>query len=175
MEINIDSLLEKMCNPQEEEAYKYADELAEVGGEETIIKLVELIQGADKECAFLAARALSKMENNQSALEPLLEAIHDKENKNQNGAFVQALEGFDISEKFVDVLRIYLFGNFKASAIAKYYLDYTEFDITPRVIKKAEKHWNHFTNNSKLDEAFELKKAEVEEMLSEMKGMFEEE
>ncbi|MBS9524607.1 HEAT repeat domain-containing protein [Litoribacter ruber] len=175
MEKNIEYLLEKMCNPQEEEAYKYADELAEIGGEEVLQRLITLIKSEDKECAFLAARSLSKIENNQEALDPLLEAIHEKDNKNQNGAFVQALEGFDISSKFVDILRIYLFGNFKASTIAKSYLDYTEFDITPRVIKKAEKHWNHFTNNSKQDEAFELKKAEVEEMLSEMKSMFEEE
>ncbi|WP_215226117.1 HEAT repeat domain-containing protein [Echinicola shivajiensis] len=174
MAANIDLLIQKMCDKQEEEAYVYADQLAEIGGEEVLQKLVLVLKGEDIESGYLAARALSAMEDNQAALEPLLEVIHDKNNKMKNGTFVQALEGFDLSSKFVDVLRLYLFGNFKASFIAKDYLDYTEFDITPRTIKKAEKHWNHFQNNSKHDESFDIKKEEVESILSDLKSMFEE-
>ena len=59
------------------------------------------------------------------------------------------------------------------SAMAKEILDFEEFDITPRVIKKADKAWNHFQNNVKQDEAFELQKAEVEEFLGELKALFE--
>ena len=175
MAANIDLLIQKMCDKQEEEAYNYADQLAEIGGEEVLNKLVEILKGEDIESAYLAARALSAMEDNQEALEPLLEVIHDHKNKMKNGTFVQALEGFDLSSKFVDVLRIYLFGNFKASFLAKEYLDYTEFDITPRVIRKAEKHWNHYQNNSKQDESFEIKKQEVEEILADLQAMFGEE
>jgi hypothetical protein len=174
MENNIEDLIHRMCDPQEEEAFKFADQLAKIGGQEVLQALVPLLDSDDIQCSSLAARALSKMNDNDEALDPLLDAIHDKKNKNQNGALVESLEGFDLSSKFVDILRIYLFGNFKASTFAKEYLDYVEFDITPRVIKKAEKHWNHYTNNSKQDEEFELKKEEVETMLSEMKAMFEE-
>ncbi|MBD8489249.1 HEAT repeat domain-containing protein [Echinicola sp. CAU 1574] len=174
MAANIDLLINKMCDKKEEEAYIYADELAEIGGEEVLNKLLIVLKGEDVESAYLAARALSAMENNQEALAPLLEVIHDKNNKMKNGTFVQSLEGFDLSEKFVDILRIYLFGNFKASFLAKDYLDYTEFDITPRTIKKAEKHWKHFQNNSKQDEAFEIKKEETESILNDLKAMFDE-
>jgi len=175
MDDKIENLLSKMCDKQEEEAYKYADKLAEIGGKEVLDKLIELVKGDDIECVYLAARALAKIEDNQDALEPLLESIHDSKNRHQNGAMVQALEGFDLSQNFVDIFRIYLFGNFKASLLAKGYLDFVEFEVTPRVIKKAEKHWNHYLNNSKHDEGFEVKKADVEEILSELKAMFEEE
>jgi len=174
MDDKIENLLARMCDKQEEEAFKYADKLAAIGGEEVLHKLIELVKSDDIECVHLAARALAKVEDNQAALETIMDAIHDKDNRHQNGALVQALEGFDLSSSFVDLFRIYLFGNFKSSLLAKEYLDYVEFDITPRVIKKAEKHWNHFVNNSKHDEEFDIKKTEVEEMLSEMKSMFEE-
>ncbi|AWW28746.1 HEAT repeat domain-containing protein [Echinicola strongylocentroti] len=172
---NIDLLIQKMCDKQEDEAFIYADKLAEIGGEEVLYKLIEVLKGEDYESAYLAARGLSAMEQNEAALDPLLEVIHDKSNKMRNGNFVQALEGFDLSGSFVDILRIYLFGNFKSSTLAKEYLDYTEFDITPRVIRKAEKHWHHFQNNSANDQAFEIKKQEVEDIMTDLKGMFEEE
>ena len=86
------------------------------------------------------------------------------------------LEGFDLTESFVDVLRIYLFGNFKASQLAKDYLDSLEFGITSRVLKKAEKHWNHFKNNvNPNSDDFEIKKAEVEEILQEIKELLNDE
>ncbi|QDH80503.1 HEAT repeat domain-containing protein [Echinicola soli] len=171
---DIDLLIQKMCDKQEEEAFNYADQLAEIGGKEVLERLVEVLKGEDMESAYLAARGLAAMENNDAALDPLLEVIHDKQNKMRNGTFVQSLEGFDLSDKFVDILRVYLFGNFKASLLAKEYLDYTEFEITPRVIRKAEKHWKHFQNNSANDQEYDIKKQEIEEILGEMRGMFDE-
>ena len=173
MDNKLQNLIVKMCDKSEEEAYAYADQLGEIGTEEVIDHLIEILNGEDIENAYLAARALSKIENNQKALEPLLDKIHDHSNKNKNGLFVQALEGFDLSDKFVDVFRIYLFGNFKASNLAKDYLDYVEFDLSPRTIKKAEKHWNHFQSNIDKDsEDFIIKKEEVETILKEIKQLF---
>lgn len=173
MEKEIDFLIRRMIDKQEKDAYKYADELGEIGTDEAMEKALFLLEKNDMESAYLAARALGKMKNNKKALAPLLELIHDQKNKHHNGALVEALEAFDLREHFVDILRIYLFGNYKASTLAKDYLDYTEFDITPRVIKKAEKHWNHYKNNIKQDEIFELKKREVEAILRDIKSLFE--
>jgi len=176
MDKKIANLFDKMCDKNEDEAFEYADKLANIGTEEVLDELVKILKGSDMDSAYLASRALSKIEDNEKALEPLLELIHDKANKNKNGAFVQALEGFDLSSKFVDILRIYLFGNFKASALAKEYLDYTEFDLSPRVIKKIEKHWNHFENNiSKEDDEFIVKKQEFERIMNDLKELFESE
>ncbi|MDO9553920.1 HEAT repeat domain-containing protein [Rhodonellum sp.] len=176
MENKIANLFGKMCDKNEDESFEYADKLAKIGTEEVVDELIRILKGEDMDSAILAARALSKTENNEKALEPLLELIHDTAYKNKNGAFVQALEGFDLGSKFVDILRIYLFGNFKASALAKEYLDYTEFDLTPRVIKKIEKHWSHFENNiSKEDDEYIIKKQEIEKIRMDMKELFESE
>lgn len=168
----IQDLIQKMCDKNEAEAYRHADKLAALGTEEVMQALLEVLTSEDLDDAYLAARALSKMDNNQMALVSLFEVIHDKKNQSRNGGFVQMLEGFDLAESFVDLLRIYLFGNFKASLLAKEYLDTIEFDITPRVLKKAEKHWNHFINNvNPNSDDFEIKKAEVEEILFEIKEL----
>ncbi|MDN3670855.1 HEAT repeat domain-containing protein [Echinicola jeungdonensis] len=171
---SIDQLIQNMCNKADEDAFLYADKLSQIGTKEVLEKLIEILKGEDIEDAYLAVRALSQMENNQEALEPLMEIIHSPANKDKNGIFVQYLEGFDLSQKFVDILRLYLFGNFKTSFLAKNYLDYTEFDITPRVIRKAEKHWKHFQHNCNHDHTYEIKKQEVESILGDLKAMFEE-
>ncbi|MEX2564644.1 MAG: HEAT repeat domain-containing protein, partial [Cyclobacteriaceae bacterium] len=128
----------------------------------------------DMEDAFLAAKVLATMDAKEESLDVLLEVIHLPANKNQNGGLVSLLEEFDLSEKFVDLFRIYLFGNFKASALAKNHLDYTEFDINSRTLKKAEKHWNHFLNNATNDDAFELRKEEAGTILQEIRELLQE-
>ncbi|MCH7400243.1 HEAT repeat domain-containing protein [Belliella kenyensis] len=174
MDNKIQSLFIKMCDKSEDEAYAYADQLAEIGTEEILDKLIEILNGEDIDNSYLAARALSKMEHNQKAIEPLLELIHHHKNKHRNGQYVQALEGFDLSERFVDLLRIYLFSNFKSSTLAKYYLDYVEFDLSPRTLKKAEKHWGHYENNvDKESDDYLIKKEEVLTMFEEIKALFE--
>jgi len=81
-----------------------------------------------------------------------------------------ALEGFDISGIYVELFRLYLFGSYKVSMTAKELLDYKEFDITARVLKKAIKHWDHYEHNVRRDEAYELRKTEVEEMLADIRA-----
>jgi hypothetical protein len=174
MDTHSEKLLDKMCNKEEPDAYLYADKLAKIGSPEIFDSLVKILQEGDMDNAYLATRAISQMENRQQALDTLLDVIHDRKNQGQNGGLVQFLESFDLSEKFVDLFRIYLFGNFKASWIAKHYLDSVEFDITPRVLKKAEKHLKHFiNNNSPSSEEYKLKLAEAEEIVGEIKEILE--
>ena len=169
---NIDLLISKMQSKTESEAFLFSDQLAAIGDENVIDKMIELLYHDDRDTQYLAARTLSLIKNNDSALEPLLAAIHDKRNLNNNGGMVEALLGFDCSQKFTDIFKIYLFGNIKSSAMAKMILDYQEFDITPRIIRKCIKHWNHLINNSKHDEAFQIRKQEIETIINELKELF---
>ncbi|HLT06549.1 MAG TPA: HEAT repeat domain-containing protein [Cyclobacteriaceae bacterium] len=169
---SIDLLIEKLMDKNEQEAFKYAEKLAAIGGEEVYHKTLELLRSEDWEVSSLAAKVLSRLEQREQALNILMEIIHDKSNALRSGELVEALEAFDLSNHFVDVLRIYLFGNYKASALAKEYLDHTEFDITPRVIKKALKHWKHYQNNVKKDEAYEIKEREVEAIFRDLDELF---
>ena len=161
-----------MCDPKEDEAYHFADKLGAMADEETKNQLITLVKGDNWEIAYLACRALSKTPWNEESLDAIFEAVFDKKNKSVQGAFTQILEEFDLAERFVDIFRVYLFGNFKASTLAKDYLDSVEFDITPRTIRKAEKHWNHYLHNPEDEGSLILKKSEVEPMLQELKELF---
>lgn len=172
MQEEIQKVLNRMCDPKEDEAYHFADKLGAMADEETKNHLITLVKGDNWEIAYLACRALSKTQWNEESLDAVFEAIFDKKNKSVQGAFSQILEEFDLSERFVDIFRVYLFGNFKASTLAKDYLDSVEFDITPRTIRKAEKHWNHYLHNPEDEGSLALKKSEVEPMLSELKELF---
>jgi len=173
MQEKIQSLFNKITDPNESDAYHFADKLGSIADEDAKNKLIELVSAEDWEVAYLACRALSKTEWNEEALDAIFEKIHDRKNRAFQGAFVQILEEFDLSNRFVDIFRVYLFGNFKASTLAKDYLDGIEFEISPRTIKKAEKHWNHYLHNPEDEGSLEIKKSEVEPMLKEMKELFE--
>lgn len=169
MQKEIDDLIIKLLNKDEGDPYHYGDKLVKIGTPEVKEKLIAIVKGDDMENAFLAAKVLGKMEDNEVGLNAIFEVIHLPANRGVNGGLVSLLENFDLRDKFVDIFRIYLFGNFKAHTLAKEYLDYTEFEITPRTLKKAEKHWNHFINNSSEDEWFELKKQESEVIFKEIR------
>ncbi|NVJ86215.1 MAG: HEAT repeat domain-containing protein [Algoriphagus sp.] len=172
MNEELEKLFQKMLDPEESEAYFFADKLGKKADEQAKDRLIQLVADDDWEKAYLACRALSKTPWNEEALDAIFKAIQDRKNKLHQGAFVQILEEFDLSQRFVDIFRIYLFGNFKASNLAKDYLDQIEFEISPRTIRKAEKHWNHYLHNPEDEGSLEIKKSEVEPMLLEMKELF---
>jgi hypothetical protein len=172
MQEEIQKLFDRMCDPKESDAYYFADKLGGVADEEAKSKLIDLVKGDNWELAYLACRSLSKTKFQEEALDVIFETIFDKKNKSVQGAFVQILDAFDLSDRFVDVFKVYLFGNYKASTLAKVYLDEVEFDVTPRTIRKAEKHWNHYLHNPEDEGSVDVKKSEVELMLQEMKELF---
>ncbi|EAZ82925.1 HEAT repeat domain-containing protein [Algoriphagus machipongonensis] len=175
MQEETQKLFDKISDPKEKEAFYFADKLGKINTEEVRDKLIELVKGDNWEVAYLACRALSRTNFNKESLDAIFSVIHDRKNKNHQGAFVQILEEFDLSDSFVDIFKIYLFGNFKAETLAKVYLDTEEFELTPRTLRKATKHWNHYLHNPEDEGSVAIKKAEVEPMLEEIKALFEEE
>lgn len=174
MQEEMERLLVKMSDPAEKEAYFFADKLGKIIDEGGKDRLIELVKGEKWEVGYLAARALSHSTYNEESLDAIFETINNKSHRVHQGAFVQVLELFDLSGRFVDIFKVFLFGNFKASTLAKAYLDEVEFDISPRTIRKAEKHWNHYLHNPEEEGSLEVKKMEVEPMLAEMKELFKE-
>ena len=170
----VEQLFETLFTDQEGDTFKVADQLAMCTQPWVREKLLTLLSDERYDIQYLAARAISKMPSRQEVLPQVFEAIHSHQNQGRNGAIVEILEEFDLSDHFVDILRLYLFGGFKVLQIAKELLDFTEFDITPRVIKKAEKHWKHYQNNSPRNDEYEMKRREVEQIFTDLKAMFSE-
>lgn len=174
MAINETELLLILENPSDDKVYEASDTLGAVGSNETLKSLIKLLDHNNPEVVFIASRTLGLMKENDEALVPLFEAINDKKNTSIAGDLMMALEGFDVGEQYVSIFRLYLFGTFKVSKLAKELLDYKEFNITPRVLKKASKHWNHYKNNTKHDDAFKLVEQEVNEMFSDLEEFINE-
>ncbi len=170
MTIDITTYVEQLSGELNDNAYKASDALGRIGNESVVKAMIELLNHPYLESRIMAARTLGLVENNSEALLPLLEAIKNKENDNIAGDLLMALEGFDVSDKYVELFKMYLFGSYKVSMVAKDLLDHKDFNITPRVIKKAQKHWDQYSNNVKRDEVFALRKEEVEEMLSDLRA-----
>lgn len=174
MAIDITASVKALSSELTDKSFKISESLSKIGTEEVVDAMIVLLNHEQLDTRFIAAKTLGEIEENNKALAPLWEAIHKIENKGIVGDLLSALEGFDISNHYLDVFKLYLFGSFKVSRIAEGLLDYQEFTITARVIKKARKHWSHYANNVKQDEAFELHKVEIEERFKELSEYIEE-
>ena len=173
MAVDITGYVDQLSGELSDKAYEASDALGRIGSVEVVDAMIELLVHTNPESRHMAARTLELVENNSKALEPLLEAIQNKANSDQAGDLMAALEGFDVTSNYVEIFKLYLFGSFKVSLIAKDLLDYKEFDITARVLKKAIKHWNHYSNNVKQDDVYSLRKIEIEAILEDLKEYLE--
>ncbi|MFT6972340.1 MAG: hypothetical protein ACJAXX_002921 [Roseivirga sp.] len=169
----VEQALAEIKGELNDKSFNASNYLASIGTEEVVSTLVELLTNDNPETRLIAARTLGISKNNDAALPHILEALKQRENVTILGDLLMALEGFDISESYVELFKHYLFGSFKVSRTAADLLDHKEFNITARVIKKAQKHWAHYENNVKHDEAFELQKIEVEERMNDLKSFIE--
>ena len=155
------------------DAYLAADKLAKVEGEDVLNRLMGLFSSNNEDTLYLAARTLSKREDNGKVLEAVFELIKTTKNPFLKSVLTESLAGFDCSEYFVEVFKLYLFGSIKVSAMAKEVLDSQEFAIIPRVIRKARKHYEHYLYNVKKSDDVFQKMEEVEEMFQTMSDLFE--
>ena len=159
---------------KDENVYRNVAVLAKIGGPEVIERLLTMHYEEDLDIQYLAVKTLSQIENNQSALPGLFSAIHDPKLRSRNGSLVQALEGFDVSDHFIDIFKLYLNGSLKAAAMAKLLLDYTEFNISSRTLKKAKKHLHHFVNNSSKDDSYDSKMIEATDIINDLEVLINE-
>ncbi len=174
MDDEVKELVNQLKGSLSENAYKISNTLGKIGSEEVVTEMIALLEDPNLESRIIAARTLSMIENNQIALGPIIEAVKNPENKAIAGDLLMYIEEFDVSDMYVELFRLYLFGSFKVSLIARDLLDHAEFNITPRVLKKAKKHWDHFLHNTRKDENFEIKKTEVEAMLADLQSFLDE-
>ncbi|WP_422358826.1 HEAT repeat domain-containing protein [Reichenbachiella sp.] len=171
--MDISALVAQLSGELDDQAFKASDLLAQNNSAEVVGEMIKLLEHSNDESKILAARTLGLIEDNSDALVALLEAI-DK-NPKIAGELLVHLEGFDLSDKYVALFKLSLFGSFKVSSVAQDLMDHKEFDITPRVLKKAKKAWHHYQNNVKQDELYELKKVEVEELLNDLQSFIDSE
>lgn len=164
-----------LLSENDDEAIIASDWLAKNLNDEIFTFLAELLNSEDEFARDIAAVTLAKTNDNR-AIEPLFEAIQKKENENNRGVLVGCLDAFDIDEKFVDIFKLYLFGNFKVSVFALDLLNTKSFDIRPRTLKKASKALHHFSHNiGEEDDKAQERKEEATIILKELEELLAEE
>ena len=85
MTIDITTLVEQLSGELNDTAYKASDTLGRIGTDSVVNAMIELLNHPYPESRIMAARTLGLIENNSEALEPLLQAIKNKENSNIAG------------------------------------------------------------------------------------------
>ncbi|MCC5921732.1 MAG: hypothetical protein LAT68_02815 [Cyclobacteriaceae bacterium] len=166
-------LLAAMLDKNEENAFRYAEELGKRNPTDLWDEFYRLLSEGNEEEKYLVARALQNMteltDEQGEAVFKLLE-----KGKYREGVLMEALEAFSSESNFVDYFKVFLYGSFKSSALARLKLDHEEFVITPRTLKKLAKNWEHFSHNTSKNDHYQHKKEYYETILSEMEGLLSE-
>ncbi|MCP4520402.1 MAG: HEAT repeat domain-containing protein [Cytophagales bacterium] len=171
----IEQYKEALLGDDDDRAIEASGWFANHMDDEAFSFLEGLLASEDEFVRDVAAVTLAKS-GDERTVEPLFEAIHKKENENTRGVLVGCLETFEIDSYFVDVFKLFLFGNFKVSAFALDLLNHKSFDIRQRTLKKASKALHHYSHNiGKDDEAAQGKLQEGTEILKEIEELLQEE
>ncbi len=163
-----------LLSENDDEAIIASDWLANNSTDEIFTFLIELLNSEDEFARDIAAVTLAKTNDNR-AIEPLFEAIKKKENEHKRGVLVGCLDAFEIDTYFVDIFKLYLFGNFKVSVFAFDLLNTKSFDIRTRTLKKAAKALHHFSHNiGQDDDVAQERKEEATIILKELEELLSE-
>ena len=120
-----------LIGDNEDKAIEASNFLANRLDDEILTFLIDLLDSNDELIRDMAAITLAKNPDIR-VVEPLFNAILKSENENARGVLVNCLAYFEIDDHFVDVFKLYLFGNFKVSPFAFDLLNSKSFDIRPR-------------------------------------------
>lgn len=112
-----------------QKAKEAGNKLAAIRGQEVIDFLIDLLNSDEPRIRNIAALALRDIGDNQ-AVEPLYKAIFRKENENNRGTLVYALQTLDCSDKLTELFDLLFYGNFEVKMGASTILDEQEFEFT---------------------------------------------
>ncbi|WP_162426348.1 HEAT repeat domain-containing protein [Pontibacter pudoricolor] len=143
-------------------AREAAYRLGEIGGDEVLTFLIQLLNSKDPILRNCAALALKDIQDNK-AVEPLLEAIFKKENHNYNGTLVFALEGLDCSQKLKEIFKILFYESYEAKISAYSILSKQEFEFTAEDLHEVKKMWEDIKQHPEKCPNYEYE--EVPEMI----------
>ena len=109
MQAEIERLLIKMCDPEEKEAYFFADKLGKLIDDAGKDRLIELIKGDQWEIGYLAARALSNASYNEEALDALFETMYFNLIFKKINNFTKTLKNYEENNLLIIAFSIYVF------------------------------------------------------------------
>lgn len=133
--------LKKNAFSDDKEIMKYAvDRLAKIGGDEIVVFLISLLALDNSVIRNRAALALKDIKDNK-AVEPLFNAIFKRENHNNNGTLVYALESLDCSQHLKEIFRILFYETYESKVNALAILSEQIFDFNTNDLVEIQNMW----------------------------------
>ncbi|MCP2045813.1 HEAT repeat domain-containing protein [Pontibacter sp. HSC-36F09] len=136
----LDQLKQEILSQDWEKARDAAYRLGEIGGDEVLTFLIQLLNSKDPILRNCAALGLKDIKDNK-AVEPLLDAIFKKENHNYNGTLVFALEDLDCSQKLKEIFKILFYESYEAKISAYAILSEQVFEFSEEDLLKVKEMW----------------------------------
>jgi HEAT repeat protein len=146
LKVEIEYLKKEIISDNPENIEAVQSRLVEIGGKEIVDFLIKLIDQENPNIRNRAAIVLEEIKDN-SAVEPLLNAIFKKENYNNTGTLVFALEALDCSQKLKEVFKILFFESYESKLHAYNILSEQEFEFTVNDLIEVQNMWNEYNNN----------------------------
>lgn len=174
--MKIEQLKKKVFSDDWEIVKSSISELAQIGGDEITLFLIELLEQKESGIRNRAALALEELKDNR-AVEPLIKAIKKPENHEYNGTMVFALESLNCSSKIVDIFRILFEETYESKVSANAILEEQEFQYSNDDYDKVTKMWNNCNNNKEKypgfddEETYEMMKENYELFRQTVKGI----
>lgn len=141
LKIEIEQLKKDVFSDDWELVKLSTDRLGKIGGEDVVDFLISLIALDNSSIRNRASLALMDIKDNRS-LEPLLTAIFKKENHNNNGTMVFALESLDCSQKLKEIFRIIFHETYESKIRAYAILSHQIFDFTKEDLFEIQNMWD---------------------------------
>lgn len=140
LKIEIEQLKKNIFSDDREIMKHAVDGLAKIGGDEIVGFLISLITLDDSGIRNRAALALKDIKDNK-AVEPLFNAIFKRENHNNNGTLVYALESLDCRQNLKEIFKILFYETYESKVSDLTILSEQIFDYSGNDLVEIQNMW----------------------------------
>ena len=148
-------------SPDSAVAMAAADKLGEIGGDEVLNFLIQVLKSSNASQRNSAALALREIGDNRAA-EPLWQEILNPQNRNQRATMVYALERLDCSQKLPELFDLLFYGSYEAQMYAGTILDEQVFEFSEADLHTIQSKWDDLRKRPEKCVDFELRKDDIQ-------------
>jgi len=148
-------------SPDSAVATAAADKLGEIGGDEVLDFLIQVLKSPDSWLRNSAALALRDIGDNRAA-EPLWQSIKNPLNINHRGTMVYALEKLDCSQMLPELFDLLFYGNAEVRMGAATILDEQIFEFSADDLYAIEGKWDDLQQHPEKCPEFEDSKDDIQ-------------
>ena len=128
-------------SPDSAVALVAADKLGEIGGDEVLNFLIQVLKSPNALQRNSAALVLREIGDNRAA-EPLWQEILNPRNRNQRATMVYALERLDCSQKLPELFDLLFYGSYEARMYAGTILEEQDFEFSEADLHTIQSKWD---------------------------------